>query len=61
MVVANVPLPPPLELVMVLHPKTPLFQVTAFDAELHVVSPAPVKVEATLREVVVAPVAMRLV
>lgn len=60
-VVANVPLPPPLEPVMVLHPKTPLFQVTAFEAELHVESPAPVKVEATLSAVVVALVVVELV
>jgi len=50
-VVAKVPLPPPVPAVIVLHPKTPLFQVTAFEAELQVESPAPVKVEATFSEV----------
>ena len=59
--VANVPEAPPLEPVIVLQPKTPLFQVTAFDAELQVERPAPVKVEATLSAVVVALVVVELV
>jgi hypothetical protein len=58
--VANLSVLLPVPPVIVLHPKTPLFQVTAFDAELQVVRPAPVNFEATLKEVVVALVVVPL-